>query len=142
VEDQVFKKDAGKVDPSLNTHAPYLVHRYSAPLLSFPDTKFDSKVLEWCAEARNVLLKDHDFGVGLYLAMDYGAEKYSKYSWPEVPNAKVRYLKAAFRHFFPEMYYPDDRDNEWLDSESGLHHFNHAAANIAILFNLIGGKEL
>ncbi len=141
MEDQDFKKDANKIDPYDAKNASYFRERYSGKLLTYPDTSFDSEILKWLESARDILMQDPDYGIGVYLALDFGAQKYEKFSWGVVSNAKVRYTKAAIRHFFPEMYYPQDRDQGWLDDESGLHHFCHASACIAIVRNILRGAE-
>ena len=74
-------------------------------------------------------------GIGMWEALDYGAAKYERYSWREVPDAVHRYTDALLRHFLWRVYYPRDRDGH--DAESGLHHDAHAAASAAIVADLL-----
>jgi hypothetical protein len=53
--------------------------------------------------------------------MDFGAQKYARDSWMQVPNAQRRYIAAAYRHLF-EYFFLRRRN----DDESGLHHLAHA----------------
>ena len=69
--------------------------------------------------------------LGLYEAMRYGEDKYSKYNWKTTENGLLRYQQAALRHAWYQKFYPDDVDG--IDKESGLHHYSHAAASIAIV---------
>lgn len=62
-----------------------------------------------------------DFRGALRLVSDvgtFGIQKYSRGSWKSVPEARRRYLDAAFRHLLA------DGDT---DPESGLPHLAHAA---------------
>ncbi len=68
------------------------------------------------------------FAVGDVLT--YGAKKYAPNNWKLVDNAIERYKGALLRHLFAYL------DGEWLDSESGLPHLHHVAANVAFLIEL------
>lgn len=61
----------------------------------------------------------------------YGAEKYTPNGWKEVPNAKERYLDAAFRHFDDWLI-----RGELLDKESNVHHLGAMAWNILACLEL------
>lgn len=52
----------------------------------------------------------------------FGAQKYERSSWQDVPNADVRYEDALARHFLAQ--YMED-----VDPESGLYHKAHLAWN-------------
>ncbi len=65
------------------------------------------------------------FGRGLLAVAEvgtFGAEKYSRGGWREVPNGGNRYTAALLRHLCME-------DREKLDAESRIHHAAHAAWN-------------
>ena len=52
----------------------------------------------------------------------FGARKYARSSWKDVPDAATRYEDALARHFMAQ--YREDRD-----TESGLYHKAHLAWN-------------
>ena len=54
--------------------------------------------------------------------LTYGKQKYAEDSWQEVPNGKVRYENALYRH-------QNERALEQFDAESGLLHSAHIACN-------------
>lgn len=64
--------------------------------------------------------------------LEHGATKYGADNWRKVPNARKRYVNAAFRHLVAVAR------GEWLDKESGLPHAAHAAC--CLLF-LLAGRE-
>ena len=68
--------------------------------------------------------------------LEFGKLKYAKDNWQKVPNAKERYIDAAFRHLI--SYY----EGETIDPESGLHHLAHATCCLlfVIWFDLVGRK--
>ena len=59
-----------------------------------------------------------------------GAEKYSRSSWQDVPEAMTRYADAMVRHLLAHQTEP-------VDEESGLLHFEHFAWNVLALLELI-----
>ncbi len=59
--------------------------------------------------------------------MMYGAQKYTRDGWKQVPEAERRYLAACLRHIFAFL------DGEEADPESGHHHLHHALCNLAFL---------
>lgn len=65
--------------------------------------------------------------------LDFGAIKYAPNAWMNVPDARRRYMSAAYRHMTAVS------EGEWLDSESNLPHIAHAAC--CMLFMLWFGKE-
>lgn len=66
----------------------------------------------------------------------FGAEKYGRGTWPDVPDAKERYIDAALRHLL------DAEDNlDKLDSDSGLLNLSHLAWNVLALLELKKRKE-
>jgi hypothetical protein len=50
----------------------------------------------------------------------FGAKKYARNQWKQVPDARRRYLSAAYRHLNAVA------ENAEKDEESGLHHAAHA----------------
>ena len=72
-------------------------------------------------------LLDQNFLDGLAAVLTFGAEKYSANSWQNIENAEERYYAALQRHL--SAY----RKGEQKDSESGINHLYHAAANIMFL---------
>jgi len=52
--------------------------------------------------------------------LTFGAKKYSPDNWKKVPNAKLRYIAAAFRHLWKRAM------GQVIDRESGLPHIAHA----------------
>lgn len=52
--------------------------------------------------------------------LTFGLKKYSVDNWKYVPNGKLRYIAAAFRHLWARAW------GEVLDKESGLPHVAHA----------------
>ena len=65
----------------------------------------------------------------------YGAGKYSRHGFLQVPNAEVRYLDACMRHLLKYG------QGEHLDPESGLPHIDHALWNVAAIVELGRRKE-
>jgi hypothetical protein len=56
-----------------------------------------------------------------------GAKKYAPDNWKKVPNARQRYIDAAFRHM--SAYAAGEK----LDSETGKNHLAHAACCLFFL---------
>lgn len=63
--------------------------------------------------------------------LDFGASKYYRGSWRKVPEAKRRYIAAAYRHFMD--YYFRGIVN---DEESGMHHLAHAACCVLFVLQI------
>lgn len=63
--------------------------------------------------------------------LDFGASKYYRGSWRKVPDAKRRYIAAAYRHFM-DYYFRGIRNDE----ESGFHHLAHAACCVLFVLQL------
>jgi hypothetical protein len=61
----------------------------------------------------------------------YGACKYTRDGWKEVPEGVRRYLDAMYRHL--NAYHR----GEGNDPESGISHIDHAAWNILAVSELI-----
>lgn len=59
--------------------------------------------------------------------LTFGAQKYADNNWQIVPNAKPRYLAAAFRHLVTRAR------GEILDPESGKPHTAHAICCLLFL---------
>lgn len=64
--------------------------------------------------------------------MMFGARKYSRDGWRQVPDAPMRYLAALERHV------KAFKAGEDYDPESGLHHLKHATCNLAFLLHFLG----
>lgn len=60
----------------------------------------------------------------------FGAEKYTRGGWQEVPNAVERYSDAMWRHLLKARH-------ETNDPDSGLTHLSHAAWNALAVLELI-----
>lgn len=59
------------------------------------------------------------------VVMGYGAAKYTRDGWREVPDGQRRYLAAALRHIGAYLR------GESFDPETRLHHLDHALCNLA-----------
>lgn len=59
----------------------------------------------------------------------FGANKYTRDGWESVPNAKQRYLDAAFRHLLKSGF-------EEVDPDSNHTHIGH------VIWNLLAVREL
>ncbi len=66
--------------------------------------------------------------------LTFGAEKYSAWSWPGVPDARRRYFAALIRHAVAWLR------GERLDPESGLPHLAHLACNALFLLSFELGE--
>ncbi len=66
--------------------------------------------------------------------LEFGARKYKRDQWKEVPDAKRRYLAAAFRHLSAIS------DGEYIDEDSGQPHA--ACAVCSLLFLLWFGNRV
>jgi hypothetical protein len=79
-----------------------------------------------------------DFGLALRAVAEvgtYGAKKYSRGGWMQVPDGQNRYTAALLRHLLAESSEPRDKD-------TGLLHAQHAAWNaIARLEFMLRGKQ-
>jgi hypothetical protein len=62
--------------------------------------------------------------------LTFGAKKYGPENWRLVPNAKKRYLAAAFRHVVAYAM------GEKKDPESGLSHLSHALCCLLFILEL------
>ena len=59
--------------------------------------------------------------------VEYGAAKYGRENWRELPDAQRRYMAAAFRHLIAHARGVKN------DPESGLPHLAHCAVNVLFL---------
>ena len=71
--------------------------------------------------------------INIIRVLDFGAKKYSRDGWQNVPDARRRYLAAALRHLAAIA------DGEWVNEESQLPHAAHIGC--CVLFLLWFGKE-
>jgi len=65
----------------------------------------------------------------------FGARKYSRGGWQDVPNGEQRYTAALLRHLYAEHY-------EVSDPDSGLRHATHAAWNALARLELMLREEI
>jgi len=97
-------------------------------LKSVPDTpvtlktgvKFDQEKPQWTL----VPFKAFDHVVEV---LTIGARKYAPDNWKKVPNARQRYIDAAFRHMSAYA------GGEKLDAETGKNHLAHAMCCLLFL---------
>jgi hypothetical protein len=97
-------------------------------LQSVPDTpvtlktgiKFDQEKPQWTL----VPFKAFDHVVEV---LTIGARKYAPDNWKKVPNARQRYIDAAFRHMSAYA------GGEKLDAETGKNHLAHAVCCLLFL---------
>jgi lysine/ornithine N-monooxygenase len=97
-------------------------------LNSVPDTpvtlktgvKFDQEKPQWTL----VPFKAFDHVVEV---LTIGARKYAPDNWKKVPNARQRYIDAAFRHMSAYA------GGEKLDAETGKNHLAHAVCCLLFL---------
>lgn len=59
--------------------------------------------------------------------LEFGAKKYSKNNWQNLPDFKTRYINAMYRHLASYA------KGEAEDPETGLSHMAHAACNALFL---------
>lgn len=74
----------------------------------------------------------HDFSKALFEVAEvgtYGAEKYTRGGWQNVPNAKERYFDALWRHLLASKH-------ELVDKDTELKHLAHAAWNLLAVLEL------
>lgn len=64
----------------------------------------------------------------------FGAAKYSRSGWLEVPNGIARYSSALLRHYFSNKY-------EKVDKDSNLLHLSHLAWNALAILELTLRQE-
>ena len=79
-----------------------------------------------------------DFALALSqvaLVADFGAAKYSKGGWQEVPNGKDRYYNAFWRHLLAARH-------EAFDPNSELPHLSHALWNLMAVVELDHREKL
>lgn len=67
--------------------------------------------------------------------LTYGARKYAPDNWKKVPDARTRYVDAAFRHFTAYI------NGEKNDSETGLNHLAHAICCLLFLLAFDKGEH-
>lgn len=73
--------------------------------------------------------------------LEYGAKKYKDHGWVDVPDALVRYSRAARRHRQARDLVSDPRRRffaicDAFDEESGLPHIAHEIVNLLIVLEL------
>ena len=85
--------------------------------------KFDSDKVD-------LTLLPASFLRGTAEVLQFGASKYDRFNYLDLPGAGQRYAAALLRHITSWM------GGEDHDPETGLHHLAHASANLAILLSL------
>lgn len=68
-------------------------------------------------------------GLSAARALTYGAIKYNVNNWKKAMTIE-RFINALYRHL--DAW----REGEEYDPESGLHHLDHAAANLCFIIEL------
>lgn len=82
--------------------------------------KYDAGKLRWSLLPMGTVIQ-------IVKVLEFGAQKYHKESWKQVPEGRERYYNATKRHL--EAWWTGER----LDPETGLHHLAHAACNLLFL---------
>lgn len=88
--------------------------------------KHDNGKLDWT-------LLPYDQLEPVVRVLEFGAQKYSRDNWKLVPDARFRYIKAAFRHFV--AWFREEKK----DPESGESHLAHVVC--CVLFAMYFEKE-
>jgi len=98
----------------------------------------DSQHMKADAGKRNPLILEKDFVKSLSVVqsvLEYGAEKYERSGWKNVPEGQERYDAAARRH-------RQQRDlGQSHDDESGLLHIAHEITSNLMLLELYMNKN-
>lgn len=100
--------------------ADFLANVSDAPLTLKTGVKFDRDKPQWTL----VPFKAFDEVVKV---LTIGARKYAPDNWKKVPNARQRYIDAAFRHMSAYA------GGEKLDAETGKNHLAHAVCCMLFL---------
>lgn len=75
-----------------------------------------------------VSLVEPQFVLGIGKILTFGAAKYDRNNWKQLPTSELyRYKDAAYRHFLAYL------DGELIDPESGQPHLDHLACNVMFL---------
>jgi hypothetical protein len=98
----------------------FLANVSDAPVTLKTGVKFDRDKPQWTL----VPFKAFDEVVKV---LTIGARKYAPDNWKKVPNARQRYIDAAFRHMSAYA------GGEKLDSETGKNHLAHAVCCMLFL---------
>ena len=122
-----YFKQEKQQEPCYNCHS-YCNWVAKDFLKSVPDTpvtlktgiKFDQEKPQWTL----VPFKAFDHVVEV---LTIGARKYAPDNWKKVPNARQRYIDAAFRHMSAYA------GGEKLDAETGKNHLAHAVCCLLFL---------
>ena len=85
--------------------------------------KFDSNKPEYGLVPANAL---HE----IVKVLTYGAQKYSRENWRQVPERERRYFDAMMRHLWAV------RRGELVDEETGLSHYAHAGCCLLYLLEM------
>lgn len=85
--------------------------------------KFDSNKPEYGLVPANAL---HE----IVKVLTYGAQKYSRENWRQVPERERRYFDAMMRHLWAV------RRGELVDDETGISHYAHAGCCLLYLLEM------
>lgn len=121
-------KTAWFIKPDSDKDGYYDALRYGAmasinshkPITLKTGVKFDQEKPQWTL----VPFKAFDHVVEV---LTIGARKYAPDNWKKVPNARQRYIDAAFRHMSAYA------GGEKLDAETGKNHLAHAVCCLLFL---------
>jgi len=121
-------KTAWFIKPDSDKDGYYDALRYGAkasvnspkPITLKTGVKFDQEKPQWTL----VPFKAFDHVVEV---LTIGAKKYAPDNWKKVPNARQRYIDAAFRHMSAYA------GGEKLDAETGKNHLAHAVCCLLFL---------
>lgn len=99
--------------------------------MTTPGVKYDQGKRRWTLLPLEALESVVD-------VLEFGARKYAPGQWQRVPNARARYIDAAFRHLVAAAKGDDE------DPESGLPHLAHAGCCIlfALWFDVTGAYQV
>jgi len=86
--------------------------------MKYDEGKLDYTLLPWGALEEVVKV------------LEFGKKKYARDNWQKVPEGKIRYVQAGFRHL---IAYTTGEEN---DKESGLSHLAHAICCLMFVLSL------
>lgn len=92
-----------------------------------PGSKYDTAKPDWSLIQSKALDR-------YVRVLTFGAAKYDRENWRQVPNLRNRYLAACFRHIVAYL------GGEKTDPESGEHHLAHAICCLAFVLEDIIDK--
>lgn len=108
------------VQPYLDAAAlsKQLVERF--PAYDSIGPKFDTGKPRWSLLPSGTIIE-------VIKVLEFGAQKYSRESWKQVPDGRTRYYDATMRHL--EAWFSGEK----TDKETGISHLAHAMCNLLFL---------